>query len=93
MTIARRVVVSGRVQGVGFRESLVHLARRVGLVGWVRNVRDGTVEALLQGDERAVEHLIAWCRQGPPAAQVTQLEVSSRDVDDTIADFSRRATM
>jgi acylphosphatase len=68
--IARRVFISGRVQGVGFRYWMIGEAERLGLTGWVRNLRDGTVEALIEGDEAAVEEMLRLCRRGPPGAQV-----------------------
>jgi acylphosphatase len=67
---AARVRISGRVQGVWFRSWTVDEARRRGLEGWVRNRRDGTVEALFAGPARAVDDMIAACWQGPPAARV-----------------------
>jgi acylphosphatase len=76
---ARRVVVHGRVQGVGFRASLAAQARRLGVDGWVRNRADGTVEALLCGDDDAVGTVLGWARQGPPAADVTGLDVHDAD--------------
>ena len=91
--IARRLVIAGRVQGVGFRESLVALARREHLAGWVRNVRDGTVEALLQGDDAAVERVIAWCRHGPPAAQVTGVDTETMECEARLSAFSHRASV
>ena len=91
--IARRVVIAGQVQGVGFRETLVALARREHLAGWVRNLRDGTVEALLQGDDETVERVIAWCRHGPPAAHVTGIDVKTVECDAALVAFSRRATV
>jgi acylphosphatase len=75
--IARRLTISGRVQGVGFRFALADEARERKLGGWVRNRRDGTVEALVAGPEADVEALIAWARRGPPAAQVTGVSVES----------------
>ncbi|MDR2239228.1 MAG: acylphosphatase [Zoogloeaceae bacterium] len=71
----RRVVVHGRVQGVGFRVSLAGEARREGVTGWVRNRRDGTVEAMLCGGDEAVAALIDWARRGPPGARVDRVEV------------------
>jgi len=68
---ARRLTISGRVQGVGFRYALADEARARKLSGWVRNRRDGTVEALIAGPENEVEALIAWARRGPPGARVT----------------------
>ncbi|OFZ96772.1 MAG: hypothetical protein A2Z64_09790 [Betaproteobacteria bacterium RIFCSPLOWO2_02_67_12] len=66
--------VSGRVQGVGYREALRAEALRLGVRGWVRNRYDGSVEAVIQGPRAAVERLVVWARRGPPAARVTQLE-------------------
>lgn len=68
--IRKRVRVSGRVQGVWFRESTRNEAERSGAEGWVRNCRDGTVEAVFEGPPEAVEALVAWCQAGPPAARV-----------------------
>ena len=75
MQLTLHLRIAGRVQGVGFRESLVAEAERRRVHGWVRNRRDGTVEALLHGAADAVESLIAWARRGPPAARVAQLTV------------------
>lgn len=72
--VARRVVVRGRVQGVGFRWWMVDAARSLGVDGWVRNRRDGSVEALLSGPADAVAELLRRCRIGPPAASVAQVE-------------------
>jgi acylphosphatase len=66
-----RAIVSGRVQGVGFRASMAHQARAGGLTGWVRNQLDGSVAFEAQGPDAAVAAVLAWCRQGPPAARVT----------------------
>jgi len=75
--IARRIIISGRVQGVGFRYALADEARARNLGGWVRNRRDGAVEAVVVGAEVDVEALIAWARHGPPAARVTGVAVES----------------
>lgn len=75
MGITRRLRISGRVQGVGFRASLADEARLRGVAGWVRNRRDGTVEALVHGEAQALEALLAWARRGPPAARVDRVEV------------------
>jgi acylphosphatase len=74
--IARRLLVRGRVQGVGFRHAMIGAARGCGVTGWVRNCRDGRVEAHVQGEPPAVEAVVAWCRQGPPAARVTAVDVT-----------------
>ncbi|HVF76192.1 MAG TPA: acylphosphatase [Acidimicrobiales bacterium] len=71
--IRRRVVVDGRVQGVGFRESCRRQATHVN--GWVRNLEGGRVEAVFEGEPAAVEAMVDWCRSGPPWATVTAVEV------------------
>ena len=65
----------GRVQGVWFRGATREAALREGVAGWVRNQPDGAVEAVFEGPARAVERLVAFCREGPPAARVTKVEV------------------
>ena len=71
MTIAvRRIVVRGRVQGVGYRAWVDYEARRLALQGWVRNRRDGSVEAVFGGEEKIVTDMIASCRKGPPSSRV-----------------------
>jgi len=73
--IRRRVVVHGRVQGVFFRGSTQEEARRTGIDGWVRNLPDGAVEAVFEGEAAGVEQLVAYCRRGPPWAEVTRVDV------------------
>jgi acylphosphatase len=90
--IAWQVIVRGRVQGVGYRYTMVEAATALGVAGWVRNRRDGTVEALVQGDADAVESLVAWCRHGPPAACVTAVSTSVREWDPAIDAFECRRT-
>lgn len=68
-----RLIIEGRVQGVWFRESTRREAVSLGLFGWVRNRRDGTVEALIEGPEDQVRKLVSWCHKGPPAAKVTEV--------------------
>ena len=75
-TIARRVVVSGDVQGVFFRDSARREARRLGVTGWIRNRPDGRVEAHLEGPEDAVAALVRWCGEGPRHATVEDVRVS-----------------
>ena len=89
--VARRIVVRGRVQGVGYRYAMAIAADVHGITGWVRNVADGSVEAFVQGDGRAVEALIAWCRRGPPHAQVAAVDVEVADVAD-FTTFQERPT-
>lgn len=73
--VRKRVVVTGRVQGVLFRDSTRRVAQRHGVGGWVRNTRDGAVEAVIEGAPEAVERLVAFCREGPPGASVDEIEV------------------
>lgn len=73
--IRRRVVVHGFVQGVFFRDSVRRHALTVGVTGWVRNNRDGTVEAVFEGEDAAVERLVGFCRDGPRGAHVDRVEV------------------
>ena len=72
-TIRRRVVVSGRVQGVFFRDSCRREALRWGVAGWVRNLPDGRVEAAFEGQRYGVEAMVDWCRRGPRHAHVTSV--------------------
>lgn len=74
--VAKRLLISGRVQGVNYREAMRHKAERLGVTGWVRNRRDGGVEAVVDGEKEAVEAIIAWARRGPPSARVTDVQVS-----------------
>jgi acylphosphatase len=71
--LAVHIVIQGRVQGVAYRAWTVQEARRRGLAGWVRNLRDGNVEAVLQGPEHEVEMMIIACRRGPPLAHVSDI--------------------
>jgi acylphosphatase len=72
---ARRVIVAGRVQGVGFRWATMSEAVRLGVSGWVCNRPDGSVEALVQGEPAVVERMLDWLREGPPASRVTECRV------------------
>ena len=87
---AVEVRVHGRVQGVWFRGSTGNEARRLGLAGWVSNRDDGTVQAHFQGDPAAVEAMVAWCRIGPPGAEVTRLDGEDAEADDTLSEFRIR---
>lgn len=79
MTAAVRVVIEGRVQGVGFRYWMIERAGGLGLDGWVRNRRDGSVEAVFQGAPARVAEMIAACRQGPSMARVMAVETHPHD--------------
>ena len=76
--MARRIhaIVTGRVQGVGYRAATAAEARRLGLAGWVANRPDGSVELESEGDNDSVAALVAWCERGPPAAQVAGVAVT-----------------
>ncbi|MBA5639422.1 acylphosphatase [Duganella sp. LX20W] len=77
--MAKRLIIEGRVQGVGYRASFARQAEVLGLDGWVRNCRDGSVEACIHGDVAAMEAVITWARRGPPSARV---------IDVTVEEFS-----
>ncbi len=87
--------VEGRVQGVYYRQSAIDVAQRLGLRGWVRNRRDGSVEILATGDEKALNEFLGWCRIGPEAAKVAALEIM--DDDDSLPlvgdDFRKEVTL
>ena len=93
--VTRQIRVSGRVQGVGYRDALIHEAERRGIKGWVRNRADGIVEALLQGSADAVDALIAWAKKGPPASRVDQVSVAAAqtEFDRTYERFERWPTL
>jgi acylphosphatase len=74
-----RLVALGRVQGVNFRVAALRRAAELGIVGWVRNVENGSVEAVAEGREAAIDEFIAWMRGGPPAARVDELRVTREE--------------
>lgn len=76
MTLARvHIYVSGRVQGVFYRSNTRRKALELGITGWVRNLPDGRVEIVAEGEREKLERLIEWCRHGPPLARVEDLEI------------------
>ena len=77
--IRRRVTVSGRVQGVFFRETARRRAESARVAGWVRNTANGSVEAVFEGEPRAVERLVDWCREGPRGARVEWVDVAAEE--------------
>lgn len=85
-----RLVIRGRVQGVGYRESMREAAERLGITGWVRNRLDGTVEAVVCGAPGAIEAMLTWSRRGPGAARVDRVE--PHPAEGTFSGFERRPT-
>jgi acylphosphatase len=77
--VRAHVFVSGNVQGVFFRQKTRDRARSRGVSGWVKNLPDGRVEAVFEGSEDAVDQMVEWCREGPPWADVTDMEVTREE--------------
>ena len=88
MRVARRFVISGRVQGVGFRYFTQNAAAREGVVGWVQNLTDGRVEAFVEGDQEAVTRVERALRSGPPGARVETFYVQDEEAAGTLKSFS-----
>ena len=89
--IARHLMIFGRVQGVFYRNWIVETAARLGLAGWVRNRMDGSVEALAEGPEEAVEQFLALAQEGPPAARVARIGAEDAAVEG-LTSFQKRPT-
>ena len=85
--------ISGRVQGVGFRDAMRYEAARLGVTGWVRNCGDSSVHAVVQGAPAAVEALVAWARRGPPGARVSGVSVATAQNAQTYTSFERRPSV
>lgn len=81
------IVVSGLVQGVFFRANTHYEAKRLGLTGWVRNMRGRKVEIVAEGEKNDLQELISWCRQGPPGARVENIEVKWEESTGEFSDF------
>jgi len=73
------VRIYGLVQGVFFRANTKKMAEKLGINGWVRNMPDGSVEAVFEGDDKAVEKMIEWCHHGPPMARVDRVEIKEEE--------------
>ena len=84
------VYVSGYVQGVAFRYTAIRQARSLGVTGWVRNLRDGRVEVLIEGEESHVNEMVDWCRHGPRTASVTDIQIESLPYTGKFRDFDVR---
>lgn len=87
-----RIRIAGRVQGVAFRDWMEKEAQALGLSGWVRNRRDGSVEAVISGEPLLVEDMLARCRHGPPAARVSEVAILAEEEDATYPAFAIRPT-
>ena len=74
--VRAHAIITGRVQGVFFRVETKHAAEGFGVTGWVRNQMDGSVEAVIEGEETHVKAMLAWCREGPPRARVSNVDVT-----------------
>ena len=85
-----RFRVSGRVQGVAYRASAMDAAVHAGLVGWVRNLTNGDVEGMVQGEATAVDTFLAWAARGPAGARVDRIHVNDEEVDDDLKRFEIR---
>jgi len=88
--VRAHLIITGIVQGVFFRMETQRAAAKYGVNGWVRNKRDGSVEAMLEGEKGNVESLIEWCRQGPPRATVNDVDIRWEDFQAEFSDFSVR---
>ncbi|HHJ38573.1 MAG: acylphosphatase [Methylothermaceae bacteria B42] len=85
-----QILVSGKVQGVFYRATAVEVARSLGLKGWVRNLPDGRVEMVAEGEPEALNQLLDWCRQGPPAARVDKVDVEEIPCESDLTGFQIR---
>jgi acylphosphatase len=86
-TIRRRVIISGLVQGVNFRAYTRAAARQTGVKGWVRNLTDGDVEAVFEGESEKVNEMVAWCWKGPSYSRVAHVEVHQEEPTGEFRDF------
>ena len=93
MRVSRRILVTGRVQGVWFRGWTQQQAQALGLAGWVRNRKDGAVEIIAAGPEAAVTELIALCHQGPSSARVDEVAVDDYSGEIKMGDFAINPTL
>jgi acylphosphatase len=93
VNVTKHLIVQGRVQGVGFRESMRSEAKRCGVTGWVRNRHDGTVEAVVHGSPGDVARILEWARRGPPAARVTSVDISDSEAQGEFDAFDHRPSV
>jgi len=85
--VRAHVIISGRVQGVAFRADTRWAAQRIGVFGWVRNRRDGSVEAVIEGEKPRVEEMLAWCRKGSALARVDDVKIEWEPCTGEFAQF------
>ncbi len=85
-----QVIVHGLVQGVWFRQSTKDEALRIGVTGWVRNLPDGTVEAIFEGGKKQVEEIVGWCHRGPAGAAVTKVDITWQTYQGEFSHFDIR---
>jgi acylphosphatase len=88
--VRAHLLITGIVQGVGYRWSCQRAAQGIGVTGWVRNLPDGRVEAVAQGTREQVEQLIKWCYRGPEEARVSDIAVAYEEAAETFQDFGIR---
>ncbi|WP_374350482.1 acylphosphatase [Chitinimonas sp.] len=89
---AYHLLIKGHVQGVGYRNAMEWTAHRLGVKGWVRNRKEGTVEAVVEGNDASVARLLKWCWQGPPNAYVTAIE-ETEQAPEGLQGFVRKPTV
>jgi len=87
MMVRKHVYISGLVQGVFFRANTKRMADTLGIKGWVKNLPDGRVEAVFEGEKEKVEAMIRWCHKGPPSAVVEKVEVIDEEYKGEFKDF------
>ncbi len=88
--VRAQLKITGRVQGVFYRQSTMEMANKLGLTGWAKNCLDGSVEAVFEGEKVIIDQAIDWCRQGPPAARVTDVIVDWQDFQNEFTGFGIR---
>jgi len=92
MQKAKHLEIQGLVQGVRYRDTMVEQATRLQVTGWVRNKKNGFVEAVVQGSEENIQTLLQWCHRGPAHARVDKIVISDQPLDSTIQHFRRLPT-
>lgn len=91
--IRAHLIIEGRVQGVGYRANTRRMANKLNIRGWVRNLRNGDVEVLVEGPEVEVQKLIVWCHRGPTSAYVSKVKVEKSEANGEFEAFSTKSTL